>query len=49
MILSARIPGNALNPSAAAFAGTFWAAVGLTAAALVPALLLPRHQPPERH
>jgi EmrB/QacA subfamily drug resistance transporter len=49
MILSARIPGNALNPSAAAFAGTFWAAVGLTAAALVPALLLPRHQPSERH
>jgi EmrB/QacA subfamily drug resistance transporter len=50
MILSARIPGNApANPSAAAFAGTFWAAAGLTAAALVPALLLPRRQPMDRH
>jgi EmrB/QacA subfamily drug resistance transporter len=35
------------GPVAHAFAGTFWLALFLTAAAYVPALLLPRH-PPER-
>ena len=30
-----------------AFGATFWVAVGMLAAAFVPALLLPRHRPPE--
>jgi EmrB/QacA subfamily drug resistance transporter len=36
---------SAAAPLAAAFATTFWVAVALTAAALVPALLLPRRAP----
>jgi EmrB/QacA subfamily drug resistance transporter len=36
---------SAAEPLAAAFGTTFWVAVGLTAIALIPALLLPRHPP----
>jgi len=50
--LAAAHPGTALPALAGAFGATFWVALALAAAALIPALLLPgrapsgaRHQP----